>query len=152
MTTAYRLERRQRVPRPIDEVFPFYADPRNLARLTPPWLEFRLVSAGELAIRPGLRIDYSIRALGVRRRWTSEITVWQPPVRFVDEQVRGPYRSWHHLHEFWQIRTGTEIRDVVTYRLPFGLLGRLAHALLVRRRLEEIFAYRERVVAELFGR
>lgn len=151
MGQPYRLERRQLVRRPLTEVFSFYADPRNLARLTPPWLGFRLVSAGELRMREGLRIEYTIRAFGIRRRWTSEITAWQPPVRFVDEQVRGPYRLWRHLHEFWQVEGGTEIVDVVMYQLPLGPVGWLAHRLAIRRQLEEIFDYRARAVAELFG-
>jgi ligand-binding SRPBCC domain-containing protein len=77
--------------------------------------------------------------------------VWDPPNRFVDEQVVGPYRSWHHLHEFRAMEAGTEIRDTVHYALPLGPLGRLAHLLAVRRQLESIFAFRERVIAELFG-
>lgn len=150
MATQYRLERTQVVPRPPAEVFAFYADPNNLARITPRWLGFRILTPGA-QMREGLRIEYRIHPLGVPQRWVSEITVWDPPRRFVDEQRRGPYRTWHHLHEFRATAQGTEIRDRVTYELPFGPLGRLAHALLVRRQLESIFAYRERVVRELFG-
>ena len=150
MSTEFNVERTQRVPRPLDEVFAFYAAPGNLARITPSWLGFQIVTP-DVAMRQGLTIEYRIRPLGVPQRWVSEITLWDPPRRFVDEQRRGPYRRWHHLHEFRAVDGGTEIRDRVTYALPLGPLGRLAHALFVRRQLEAIFAYRERVIRELFG-
>ena len=150
MTTEYRLERSQIVPRTLEEVFPFYADPGNLSRLTPGWLGFTVLTP-EVEMRAGARIDYRVRPLGVPQRWTSLISVWDPPHRFVDEQVHGPYSRWHHLHEFRAVEGGTEIRDTVTYALPLGPLGRLAHALLVRHQLRAIFEYRERRVNELFG-
>jgi len=139
------------VPRGLDEVFPFFAEPRNLARITPAWLGFRIVSAGDLTMRAGLRIEYRVRPLGFPQTWVSEITLWDPPHRFVDEQVRGPYRLWHHLHTFRAVAGGTELVDEVTYALPFGPLGSLAHALVVRRQLATIFDYRARVVRDLFG-
>jgi ligand-binding SRPBCC domain-containing protein len=150
LTTQYLLERVQVVPRSLSDVFAFYADPDNLARITPPWLGFRILTP-KTAMRAGLQIEYRIHPLGVPQRWVSEITVWEPPHRFVDEQRRGPYRRWHHLHEFRATAGGTEIRDRVTYELPLGPLGRLAHGLVVRRQLESIFAFRERAVRDLFG-
>lgn len=150
MATQYLLERVQVVPRTLAEVFGFYADPRNLARITPRWLGFRILTP-DAAMRAGVQIEYRIHPLGVPQRWVSEITVWEPPHRFVDEQRRGPYRRWHHLHEFRATAGGTEIRDRVSYELPLGPLGSLAHALFVRRQLAAIFAHRERVVRELFG-
>lgn len=150
MTTQYLLERVQVVPRSLSDVFAFYADPDNLARITPPWLGFRILTP-KTAMRAGLQIEYRIHPLGVPQRWVSEITVWEPPHRFVDEQRRGPYRRWHHLHEFRATAGGTEIRDRVTYELPLGPLGRLAHGLFVRHQLESIFAFRERAVRDLFG-
>jgi ligand-binding SRPBCC domain-containing protein len=150
LTTQYLLERVQVVPRSLSDVFAFYADPDNLARITPPWLGFRILTP-KTAMRAGLQIEYRIHPLGVPQRWVSEITVWEPPHRFVDEQRRGPYRRWHHLHEFRATAGGTEIRDRVTYELPLGPLGRLAHGLFVRHQLESIFAFRERAVRDLFG-
>ncbi len=152
----YRLERRLLVPRPLEAVFPFFADARNLARITPPGLGFEIIGSSDgdetvpIRMRTGLRIHYRIRPLGVPQRWTSEITVWEPPHRFVDEQVRGPYRRWVHEHTFRETHGGTEIADRVEYEMPFGPLGRLAHALLVKRQLEEIFAFRERVTRQTF--
>jgi ligand-binding SRPBCC domain-containing protein len=151
MAREFVLERVQMVPHLPGDVFQFYADPRNLARITPPWLHFRMASDGPLEMRAGLQIDYRIRPLWVPQRWTSEITVWDPPHRFVDEQRRGPYRRWHHEHTFRAIGDGTEIRDRVTYALPFGPLGGLAHAVFVRRQIEAIFTYRTRAVHDLFG-
>lgn len=148
---AYVLERRQFVARPLDEVFAFFSEPRNLARITPRWLHFRMVCADAVGMRRGLRIHYLIRPLGVPQKWVSEITVWDPPHRFVDEQVRGPYRRWHHLHEFRAVDGGTEVRDRVSYELPLGILGRAAHALFVGHQLRSIFDHRERTIEDVFG-
>ncbi len=147
----YRLERIQVIPRPVDEVFPFFAEPRNLARITPSWLGFRIVSDGPLPMAAGLLIEYRVSPFGYPQRWVSEITEYDPPHRFVDEQRVGPYQHWHHVHEFRPVPGGTEVRDVVTYALPLGPLGRLAHLLFVRRQLEAIFAHRRRVVESLWG-
>lgn len=166
------LERRQWVPATLEATFSFYSNPRNLGRITPAWMSFSLAgvdaprngsgvatngssaaSQEDKGIRmaAGLRLHYRIRPLLVPQRWTSEITVWQPPHIFVDEQVRGPYRSWRHEHRFIAERSGTVIEDRVEYVLPFGPLGRLAHLLLVERQLKSIFDYRGRAITKLFG-
>lgn len=144
----YELYRRQHVSTPLDRTFDFFSRPENLARITPPWLGFRIVS-GDLAMREGLRIEYRVRPLGVPQRWVSRITAYDPPHRFVDEQVVGPYAHWHHEHRFRAVEGGTEVTDRVRYALPFGQIGRIAHRLLVRPRLESIFDYRERTLPEL---
>ncbi len=148
---AHRLERVQTVPRPLDEVFPFFAEPRNLAVITPAWLGFRVVSDGELAMRTGLRIEYRVSPFGFPQRWVSEISRWDPPHAFVDEQRVGPYRRWHHLHEFRSVPGGTEILDRVDYELPLGPLGRLVEPWLVAPRLGRIFDHRRRVIEAHFG-
>ena len=147
---VYRLERRQIVPRPRDEVFPFFADARNLEMLTPAFLNFRILSPLPLEIRSGTLIDYQIRMGGVPMRWRTRIEMFEAPVRFVDVQLSGPYRCWRHVHEFHDVPGGSEVLDRVTYALPFGFLGSLAHRLLVRRTLERIFEYRQQRLAELF--
>lgn len=146
---AYRFERRQVVSRPLEQAFAFYEEPRNLCRITPPWLQFRMMAGEAISMRRGLRVHYRIRPLGVAQRWTSEITEYEPPHRFVDEQIMGPYRRWRHVHEFRPVGDATEIVDVIEYEMPFGWLGRLAHALIVGRQLRTIFDYRQRAVAEL---
>ena len=143
----YTLHRVQRVPTPLDRTFDFFSRPENLARITPPWLGFRMVST-DVAMREGLRIEYRVKPLGFPQPWLSEITLYDPPHRFVDEQVRGPYRRWHHDHRFRAVGGGTEVTDTVTYALPYGWIGRLAHGILVRRQLESIFDYRTRALAK----
>lgn len=147
--SAYRIERRQVVSRPLEETFAFYETPRNLCRITPRWLKFRMMAGEAVTMRRGLRVHYRIRPLGLPQRWTSEITEYDPPHRFVDEQVRGPYRRWRHVHEFRPVGAATEIVDVVEYEMPFGVLGRLIHAVVVGRQLRAIFDFRARAVAEL---
>jgi ligand-binding SRPBCC domain-containing protein len=144
----YTLHRVQRVAVPHDRAFAFFARPENLARITPPWLGFRIVSE-DLEMREGLRIEYRVTPLGVPQRWVSQITAYDPPHRFVDEQREGPYAHWHHEHRFRAVDGGTEVTDTVRYALPFGVLGRLAHGVLVRRQLESIFDYREETLPRL---
>lgn len=145
------LQAEQRIARPLAEVFAFYARVENLERITPPWLRFGLVSDPSAELHEGSLIEYRLRLHGLPLRWTSAIDLWQPGRAFVDRQVRGPYRLWHHRHEFAAIGRETVVRDYVKYALPLGALGELAHALVVRRDLERIFAFRRQAVAELFA-
>ena len=148
MTTEHRLDRAQRVPLSPDETFAFFADAHNLEAITPPWLRFRVVTPAPIPMGQGALIDYRLRLRGIPLRWQSRIEVWEPGRRFVDVQVAGPYRLWHHAHRFEPLAGGgTRIRDTVRYALPFGRVGRAAHALLVRRDLERIFDFRREAVA-----
>lgn len=144
----HRLERIQLIQRPLSEVFAFFSDAGNLQAITPSFLGFRILTPLPIEMRAGARIDYALSLAGIPLRWQTRITEWEPEARFVDEQERGPYTLWRHLHEFESLGDATRIRDVVDYALPFGLLGALAHALWVRRTLDAIFDYRERAVAE----
>jgi ligand-binding SRPBCC domain-containing protein len=142
------LERRQRLPIAVERAFAFYADARNLEAITPPWLGFR-VDAAPPELRAGALIDYRLRLHGVPLRWRTRIAVWEPPHRFVDVQLRGPYELWEHTHTFAAAGPGAvEIGDRVRYRIPLGALGELAHRLFVRRDLQRIFDYRRAAVAE----
>ncbi len=144
--------------RPRTEVFAFFADPENLAAITPRWLGFALVSA-PVELEAGAVIDYRIHWLGIPLRWRSMIREYDPPYRFVDVQLGGPCARWEHRHLFLEgplegqgkASMGTWVEDRVTYRLPFGSLGRWVHSLLVRRQLEAIFAYRRQWLLKRFG-
>lgn len=136
------------VPRSRAEVFPFFADAHNLPAITPPWLKFEILTPAPIAMRAGALIDYRIKVHGLPLRWRTEIAEWNPPHRFVDVQLRGPYRLWHHTHTFEERDGGTLCGDVVRYR-PVG--GALINWLFVRRDVERIFAFRERRMRELFG-
>jgi len=144
---GFRLEARQVLPVPREAIFAFFADATNLQRLTPPWLQFYIVTPTPIAMRSGAMIDYRLRLHGLTLRWRSRIAVWDPPLSFVDEQVRGPYRSWRHEHLFEVTDAGTLCRDLVDYRV---LGGRLIHRWLVRRDLLAIFAYRQQQLRKLF--
>ena len=142
------LIREQRLPAGPDEVFPFFGDALNLERITPPWLGFRVVTPRPIDMRPGTLIEYRLRLHGLPLRWLTRIDVWEPPHRFVDRQLRGPYRHWRHEHTFASDgRGGTLMRDRVDYSLPLGPLGWLADLLLVRRDLARIFDHRAESVA-----
>ena len=150
MAHNYSLVREQWLPKQTEVAFAFFSRPENLEEITPPWLAFHIVRA-EPELHAGSIIEYKLRIRGIPTRWTSEITVWEPPLRFVDTQLSGPYAKWRHEHTFSAERGGTRIRDHVDYVLPFGILGRLVHALLVRRDVETIFQYRRQRLAELLG-
>lgn len=146
------LERRQAVRRPPAEAFEFFSDAFRLEEITPPWLGFRVVSRPPIDMRAGALIDYCLRLHGIPVRWRTRIEVWEPGRRFVDVQIEGPYRLWHHLHEFEPDgHGGTVIRDAVRYSMPFGPLGALAHAALVRRDLKRIFDFRRDAVQRIMG-
>jgi hypothetical protein len=145
----YRAE--QFVPRPLDEVFEFFSRAQNLQQLTPPWLNFRILSVEPEPVREGTLIRYSLRWRIFPIHWMTRITDWQPPHRFVDVQLKGPYKLWRHEHRFVAEATGTRITDEVHYELPLGILGRIAHTLKVRSDVETIFAYRRAVISQVFG-
>jgi ligand-binding SRPBCC domain-containing protein len=144
-----RLEREQVVARPLDEVFRFFSMAANLERLTPPWLRFSVVTPEPIEMRSGTLIDYRLRVRGVPIRWRSRIEEWHENAKFVDRQLRGPYRLWHHTHEFESDGDRTLVRDRVDYALPFGPLGEVAHRVVVARDLRRIFDYRREVVGRL---
>ena len=149
--SVHILRREQRLPGTPEDVFPFFADARNLEAITPPWLGFRVVTPEPIDMGAGALIEYRLKLRGVRLGWRTRIAVWDPPRRFVDVQISGPYRLWHHTHDFEPDGAGgTLMRDTVRYAIPFGPLGRLAHGLVVRRDLDAIFGFRrEAVLASL---
>ena len=134
------------LPRPRDEVFQFFSDAANLEALTPPWLHFEVLTP-TVILRPGARIDYRLRLYGIPLRWQSEISRWEPPDLFVDEQRRGPYRRWVHTHTFTEERGGTRVSDAVEFEVPFGWLA----GWLVMRDVRKIFAFRTQALKARFG-
>src|SRR3954470_17832665 len=123
---AHRLEREQVVPRPLPDGFDFFAQPRTLEAITPPWLRFAVLTPGPIAMGPGTLISYRLVLHGLPIRWLTRIEAWEPGRLFVDRQVRGPYRLWHHRHQFEAHPRGTLVRDRVHYALPLGPLGAAA--------------------------
>lgn len=136
---VYQLRTELWVPQPIETVFEFFADAYNLEDITPPWLHFHVLTPRPVAMFAGRLIDYKLRLRGLPLRWQSEISVWEPPVRFVDRQVRGPYTLWHHEHTFEPHDGGTLVRDCVDYAVPGGAL---VNTLFVQPDLRRIFEYR----------
>jgi ligand-binding SRPBCC domain-containing protein len=141
------LHHTQVLPYPLHDLFPFFEKPENLALITPPGLGFRILTPSPIVMKVGTLIDYTIRVSGVRLRWTTLITTYNPPYEFVDEQLRGPYAFWFHRHLFRSVPGGTEMTDSVHYALSLGPLGALAHLLFVKRQVRGIFAYRTKVLA-----
>ena len=134
--------------RPITEVFSFFSAAGNLDEITPPWLNFRTITPESIEMCAGAIIDYRLRVRGVPMRWRSKITAWRPPYEFVDEQIRGPYRLWIHVHRFEPQNDGTLVSDDVRYAVPFDWL---LHKRVVRPDVERIFAYRAECLRRRFG-
>jgi len=147
---VYTLDRRQRIEAPLDEVFAFFSDPANLARITPPGLGFRIHGEAPRPLEAGSRIEYRIRWGLLRLGWITRITRWNPPAEFADLQEKGPYAAWVHTHRFRADDAAVVMEDHVEYALPFGPLGRIVHALRVQRELEAIFDYRRTAIAGIF--
>lgn len=129
------------VPQQREAVFPFFSDIRNLDAITPPWLKFMILTP-DVQIRKGALLEYRLRLRGLPIHWQTEITLWDPPVRFVDEQRKGPYKQWIHEHRFLQDAGGTLILDHVEYRIPGGIFEPWVFHLMVAPDLEKVFEYR----------
>ena len=148
---CYVLRSEMIVEATLAETFRVFEDPCNLAKITPSWLNFRIVTPN-LEMREGALIDYTIRWLAFPMRWRTLISVYESPRYFIDEQLRGPYTMWRHLHTFEETERGTRVGDEVRYILPLGPLGRVAHAAMVGRQLRGIFRFRQQALAPMLGR
>jgi ligand-binding SRPBCC domain-containing protein len=135
------------LPQSRDEIFEFFADPHNLDRLTPAWLQFKILTPAAIAMRQGAVLDYRLRIHGMPIRWQSEISLWDPPNRFVDRQTKGPYSLWVHEHTFAPHNGGTLVGDNVEYAVPGGTI---VQRLLVAPDIARIFAYRHKILEEIF--
>lgn len=148
----YRLETIQKLPISINDAWQFLSDPKNLKRITPDYMGFKIVKGAESSMYAGQIIEYVVTPLfGISTTWVTEITHVKEPEYFVDEQRFGPYALWHHKHFIKPIENGVEMVDIVDYKIPFGFLGQLAQPLIVSPKLKEIFEYRREALIKLFG-
>lgn len=149
--SGYRFSSETFIPAPLEEVFSFFSRAENLETITPKILNFRFVTPPPTQMEQGVKITYRLQVHGFPVRWVTEISVWEPPHRFVDTQLQGPYKHWIHEHRFEAKGEGTLMTDTVHYALPLGILGTIAHGLLVRRDVEDIFRYRQEQIQLIFG-
>ena len=148
----YRLTREQFLPISIEEAWAFFSSAKNLARITPPDMNFLIqTDLEEKEIEEGQLIDYTIRPLfGIKMKWKTRITAVDKPRTFIDRQLKGPYAFWEHRHSFIEKDNGVLMKDEVNYQIPFGLIGNLAHSLFVRKKLNQIFDYRSATLHKIF--
>ena len=148
----YILKKSLFIKKPIQEVFSFFENPQNLEKITPPNLNFQILTLPPLEMKKDAIFDYLVRPLFFPLKWRSRMTEYEPPHRFVDVQLGGPYSYWHHTHSFMEKDGGTLIEDDVRYVLPFGVLGKLAHWVHVKKKLEHIFEFRKKVIQTYFDK
>lgn len=148
----FRFETEQFIPASLEKVWTFFSSPANLKVITPPYMGFDILTPVPDEMQPGIIIAYTVRPLwGIPVFWVTEITHVEPLRFFVDEQRFGPYRFWHHRHTFTPVDGGVHMTDLVYYALPVPVMDRIINRLIVRPRIEEIFAFRRRKIIELFG-
>jgi ligand-binding SRPBCC domain-containing protein len=152
MKRDYFIKTEVWLPYHIATVFDFFKNAENLQQITPPWLDFRIITPLPIKMEPGALIDYKLNLGGIPVSWKTEISVWEPPYRFVDSQLKGPYQKWVHTHTFVEMGGGTLMEDLVQYRVPGGLLAPLVHEAFVKRKVQEIFDYRKARILEIFER
>ena len=148
----YTLHSKQNLPISLEEAWEFLSNPKNLKTITPNYMGFKTLSGDEKPMFAGQIIQYIVTpVLGIPMKWVTEITHVQDKKYFVDEQRFGPYSLWHHKHFLKEIPGGVEMEDIVDYKVPMGILGRMVHPFLVKPKLSEIFDYRRKKLIELFG-
>lgn len=149
---AQKIQTTTLIPGNLEEVFSFFSKAENLNSLTPPELSFSILSPLPIEMKTGQHIHYRIKLMGVPFFWKTEISVWDPPLRFVDRQLKGPYQTWIHEHRFRAVPEGTEMTDTITYLSKGWILAPFLHGLFVDKKVKEIFAYREKRLHEIFGK
>ena len=149
---VYRLSSKQQLPISMDKAWEFLSNPANLKEITPTYMSFDIISGADRPMFAGQIIQYIVTPiLGIKTTWFTEITHVVNKQYFVDEQRFGPYALWHHKHFIKPVKGGVEMEDIIDYKVPFGILGRLVHPILVKPKLQEIFKYRQAKLIELFG-
>jgi ligand-binding SRPBCC domain-containing protein len=154
MSKVFRLKSIQKLPVELPKTWQFFSDPHNLLTITPPFLNLKVTNdIFSEEVYPGQVMIYTVKPLlGIPFEWMTEITHVEKEKLFVDEQRKGPYKLWHHQHHFKSITGGTEMTDLIHYRLPLGILGSAMNQLVVKEKLEKIFEYRYNKIVELFGK
>lgn len=147
---TFEINTKQYINKPLEVVFEFFSKPENLEMITPESLSFNILTPIPIRMEKGSLIDYTIRLFGIPIHWRSLISDYEPPFRFVDQQIKGPYTFWHHTHTFQAVEGGVEIIDKIKYSLPMGWLGTLVHSIWVRKDLEKIFEHRKTVIQNYF--
>ena len=147
---TFEINTKQYINKSLDVVFEFFSKPENLEMITPKSLSFNILTPIPIRMEKGSLIDYTIRLFGIPIHWRTLISDYEPPFRFVDQQIKGPYTFWHHTHTFQQVDGGVEIIDKVKYSLTMGWLGTLVHSIWVRKDLEKIFEHRKTVIQNYF--
>ena len=148
---TYSLKFEQHIDLPVGDVFNFFSKPENLSLITPARLKFDILTPTPLKMKEGQLVDYSLRIMYIiKLHWRTLITHYEKPYKFVDQQLKGPYTLWHHTHTFEEKDGGTLIRDELKYAIPFGILGRIVHALYVKYDIRSIFKYRQKILDDIF--
>jgi ligand-binding SRPBCC domain-containing protein len=148
----YTLHKKQKLPITLDEAWAFLCNPANLSKLTPKEMKMTIISGADRPMYAGQVLQYSVTPLpGFKTKWVSEITQYEEKKYFVDLQLYGPYAFWHHKHFVHEIEGGVEMEDIIDYKVPLGILGRLVHPFLVKPKLEAVFNYRKEQLEQLFG-
>ena len=148
----YTLNKEQVISKNISEVFDFFSKPENLSTITPPKMNFHILTPSPINMKKGALIDYTINIMFIPIRWRTLITKYDPPYSFIDQQIKGPYSRWHHTHTFTKINENeTLIKDTVLYSVPLGFIGRIVHWIYIERDLKKIFSYRKKKINEIFS-
>ena len=148
----YTLNKEQVIYKNISDVFDFFSKPENLSIITPPKMNFNILTPSPIKMKKGALIDYTINIMFISMRWRTLITKYDPPYLFIDEQIKGPYSKWHHTHTFTKINENeTLIKDTVLYSVPLGFIGRVVHWIYIKRDLKKIFSYRKKRIQEIFS-
>ena len=147
---VYTLKFEQKINKPIEEVFSFFSKPENLALITPPKLNFKILTPTPIEMKEGQLIDYTIKLYGFEVRWRTLITEYEYPKKFIDQQIKGPYSMWHHVHTFYDHGDCVHMIDKIDYSVSFGLIGSLVNKLLIKKDLIKIFDYRKNIIDKHF--
>lgn len=147
----YELSVSHQVNAPLEKVFNFFSKPENLSKITPAKMGFNVLTPLPIKMERGALIDYTIKVVVLPLRWRTLITTYEPPNKFVDEQLKGPYSFWHHTHTFESVDNGVLIKDVIKYAIPMGIFGRILHYIWIKNDLKRVFDYRKEVIDKIFS-